>query len=151
MVLKVLRNLGNWKYIILYKVRNITILTGKDQTVGRVEPEFKFDIGTIIFIIIGFVVSWINMVLIFNYMEVWAYLSIIFTVMIPGIIIAVKNRYWGYGYVCGFTVAGVPFTFLVDLFIGGYTFAVALFLFIIMWLVFWKTWRTISGIKSVKE
>ena len=123
----------------------------KDQTVGRIEPEFKFDLGSIIFIFIGFIVSWINMLLIFNSMEVWAYLSIIFTVMIPGIIISVKNRYWGYGYVGGFTIAGIPFIFLVDLFIGGYTFAVALFLFIIMWLVFWKTWRTISGIKSVEN
>ena len=43
---------------------------GNDQTVGRVEPEFKFDIGTIIFILIGFVVSWINMLIIFNYMAV---------------------------------------------------------------------------------
>ncbi len=123
----------------------------KDQNVGRDEPEFKFDIRTIIFIIIGFIVSWINMLVIFNYMEIISYLSIIFTVMIPGIIIAVKNRFWGYGYVFGFTIAGIPFIFFVDLFIGGYTFAVALFLFIIMWLVFWKTWRTISGIKNVAE
>jgi hypothetical protein len=123
----------------------------KDQTVGRVEPEFKFDLGTIILILIGFTVSWLNMLIIFNIMEVWAYLSVIFTVMIPGIIIAVKNRYWGYGYVIGFTIAGIPFLIIIDLFIGGYTFAVSLFLFIIMWLVFWKTWRTISSIKRVKE
>ena len=27
----------------------------KEQTVGRIEPEFKFDIGTIVFILIGFI------------------------------------------------------------------------------------------------
>ena len=101
------------------------------------------------FIIIGFIVSWVNMLLILNVMEIWAYLSIIFVVMIPGIIIAVKNRYWGYGYVFGFTIAGIPFL-TIDLFIGGYTFAVSLFLFIIMWLVFWKTWRTLSGIRTIE-
>lgn len=123
----------------------------QEQRVGRIEPEFKIDLGTIVFIIVGFTVSWINMLIIYYYMEVWAYLSVIFTVMIPCIIIAVKNRYWGYGYVAGFSIAGIPFFFLVDLFIGGYTFCVALFLFIIMWLVFWKTWRSLSAIKTVKE
>ena len=135
------------------------------QSVGRPEPEFKFDVGTVIFIIIGFMSSWINMIIILYSMQVAAYLSIIFTTMIPGIIIAVKNRYWGYGYMVGFAVAGIPFSFLKtpdgdifngdifigDLFIGWYTFFTALFLFIIMWLVFWKAWRSLSSIKSMKE
>ena len=121
------------------------------QSVGREEPEFKFDLGTIVFIFIGFFISWINMLMILYYMEVWAYLSVIFTVMIPGIVIAVKNRYWGYGYMCGFMIAGIPFYFMQDIFIGGYTFSVSLFLFIIMWLVFWKTWRTLSSIKQIRE
>ena len=121
------------------------------QSVGRPEPEFKFDVGTVIFFIIGFISSWINMLIIYDSMQVAAYLSIIFTTMIPGIIIAVKNRFWGYGYMFGFAIAGIPFYIAVDIFIGGYTFATALFLFIIMWLVFWKTWRSLGSIISTKE
>jgi len=126
-----------------------------EQTVGRLEPEFTFDIGTVIFLIIGFIVSWINMLLILNSMQVWAYLTIIFTTLIPGIIISVKNRFWGYGYMLGFACAGIPFSFFKppfgDLFIGWYTFATTIFIFIIMWLVFWKTWRSLSAIKSVED
>jgi len=119
----------------------------KKQTVGKPEPEFKFDIGSVAFIIIGFIVSWINMLVIFNSMEIWSYLSIIFTTMIPGVLIALKNRYWGYGYIFGFSGAGIPFLILIDLFIGGYTFVTALLIFIILWLIFWKAWRSLSSIK----
>jgi len=121
------------------------------QTVGRPEPEFKFDIGTIIWIIIGFIASWINMWIILDSMEIWSYLSIIFTTIIPGVIIALKNRLWGYGYMFGFAIAGIPFSIIVDLFIGGYTFATAIFIFIILWLIFWKAWRSLSSIKQLKE
>ena len=121
------------------------------QSVGRPEPEFKFDVGTFIFIVIGFISSWINMLIIINSMQVAAYLSIIFTTMIPGIVIAVKNRFWGYGYMFGFSIAGIPFWIIIDPFIGGYTFFTSLFLFIIMWLVFWKTWRSLGSIISTKE
>jgi hypothetical protein len=48
-------------------------------------------------------------------------------------------------------MAGIPFMIFVDLFIGGYVFATALFIFIIMWLVFWKTWRSLSAIKKESE
>ena len=51
----------------------------KEQTVGRPEPEFKIDIGTIVWVVIGFVVSWVNMILILDSMEIWSYLTIIFT------------------------------------------------------------------------
>ncbi|MFX1316190.1 MAG: hypothetical protein ACFE9T_10025 [Promethearchaeota archaeon] len=118
------------------------------QTVGRPEPEFTFDIGTVICIILGFVVSWVNMLVIFDSMEIWSYLSIIFTTILPGVLIALKNRYWGYGYMMGFSVAGIPFMFLIDLFIGGYTFTTALLIFIILWLIFWKAWRSLSAIKK---
>ncbi|MFX1394509.1 MAG: hypothetical protein ACFFAH_13165 [Promethearchaeota archaeon] len=114
---------------------------------GRVEPEFKFDIVTIAFFLIGSIISWLNMLLILASMEVWAFLSIIFISSIPGVIIAYKNRYWGYGFMVGYSIAGIPFMIFVDLFIGGYVFATALFIFIIMWLVFWKTWRSLSAIK----
>lgn len=120
----------------------------KKQTVGRPEPEFKFDIGTVVCIIIGFVISWINMLVIYDSMEIWSYLSIIFTSIIPGVLIALKNRYWGYGYIFGFSVAGIPFLILIDLFIGGYTFVTALLIFIILWLIFWKAWRSLSSIKK---
>ena len=120
----------------------------KKQTVGSPEPEFRFDIGTVLCIIIGFVISWINMLVIYDSMEIWSYLSIIFTSIIPGVLIALKNRYWGYGYIFGFSVAGIPFLILIDLFIGGYTFVTALLIFIILWLIFWKAWRSLSSIKK---
>ena len=96
----------------------------KEKTVsplGKVEPEFKFDVGTVVFMIIGSIVSWLNMLVIYASMEIIAYLSIIFTTIIPGVIIALKKRFWGYGYLFGFSVAGIPFMIIVDLFIGGYT------------------------------
>lgn len=125
----------------------------KEQTVGRPEPEFKIGIGTIIWVIIGSVVSWVNMLVILDSMEIWSYLTIIFTTIIPTVIIALKNRFWGYGYIIGFAIAGIPFSFLDppygDLFIGWYTFATAFFIFIILWLIFWKAWRSLSSIKQV--
>lgn len=118
----------------------------KYQNVGREEDELSFDIGTIVFIIIGFIVSWINMLIILNLMTIPSYLSVIFTTSIPGIIIALKNRNWGYGFMFGFSIAGLPFIF-IDIFIGGYIFATSLFIFIIMWLIFWRAWRSLSSIK----
>ena len=103
----------------------------KEQTVGRPELEFKFGIGTIIWIIVGFIISWINMRIILDSMEIWSYLSVIFTTIIPGVIIGLKDRYWGYGYMGGFAIAGIPFSFFEppvgDLFIGWYTFFTAIF------------------------
>ncbi len=132
----------------------------KEQTVGKPEPEFKFGIGTVIWIIIGFIVSWCNMLIILNgliifgliiikSMQIWSYLTIIFTTIIPTIIIALKNRLWGYAYLIGFAIAGIPFLIIVDLFIGGYTFATAIFIFIILWLIFWRAWRSLSSIRQV--
>jgi len=123
----------------------------KEQTVGRPEPEFKFTIYTAIWIIIGFISSWINMVIILDTMQIWSYLTVIFTTIIPGVIIGLKDRYWGYGYMGGFAVAGIPFLILVDLFVGGYVFATTLFIFIIVMLIFWLGWRSIGAIKRVEE
>ena len=121
-----------------------------EQSVGKDEPEFKVDILTIAFIVIGGITSWINMLIILNLMTIPSYLSIIFTTLIPGIVIGLKNRYWGYGYMIGFSGAGLPFIYL-DVFIGGYTFATAIFLFIIVLLIFWKAWRSLSSIKTISE
>ncbi|MFX1573208.1 MAG: hypothetical protein ACFFB0_10700 [Promethearchaeota archaeon] len=121
------------------------------QLVGRPEPEFKFGIGTVIWIIVGFVISWINMLIILDSMQIWSYLSIIFTTIIPCVIIALKDRYWGYGYILGFAFAGIPFLIIVDLFIGGYVFATSLFIFTILWLIFWKGWRSLSSIRRIKS
>lgn len=109
--------------------------------------QFKITVATIMFTIIGSITSWINMIIIKNSMEVWAYLSIIFTTIIPCVLIGLKNRSWTYGYILGFSVAGLPFMLIVDLFIGGYTFFTTFFIFIIIWLIFWKTWRSLEGIK----
>ena len=129
--------------------------TQKINPLGKEDPEFKIDIGTIIFTLIGSLVSWINMLVILVYqlgeyesiVKIMAYLSIIFTTIIPGVIIGIKNRFWGYGYLLGFALAGIPFMFVMDLFIGGYTFVTALFIFIIIWLIFWKVWRSLAMIK----
>jgi hypothetical protein len=129
-------------------------LDNKKQNVGRPEPEFKIDFITVIWIIIGFGASWVNMLIILDSMEIWSYLTIIFTTIIPTIIIGLKNRYWGYGYIFGFALAGIPFSFFEapygDLFIGWYTFITSMFIFIILWLIFWKAWRSLSSIKQVK-
>ena len=129
--------------------------TQKINPLGKEDPEFKIDIGTIIFTLIGSLVSWINMLIILVYqlgeyesiVKILAYLSIMFTIIIPGVIIGIKNRFWGYGYILGFALAGIPFMFVIDLFIGGYTFVTALFIFIIIWLIFWKVWRSLAMIK----
>ncbi|MFX1502666.1 MAG: hypothetical protein ACFFDH_17025 [Promethearchaeota archaeon] len=128
--------------------------TNKEQTVGNPEPEFKIDLIFGIWIIIGFGASWANMLVILDSMEIWSYLTIIFTTIIPTVVIGLKNRYWGYGYLFGFAVAGIPFSFLDppygDLFIGWYIFVTSMFIFIILWLIFWKAWRSLSSIKQVK-
>jgi len=129
--------------------------TQKINPLGKEDPEFKIDIGTIIFTLIGSLVSWLNMLIILVYqlgdyesiVKILAYLSIMFTIIIPGVIIGIKNRFWGYGYLLGFALAGIPFMFVIDLFIGGYTFVTALFIFIIIWLIFWKVWRSLAMIK----
>lgn len=116
-----------------------------------VEPDLKLEIWTLLFTVIGFITSWFNMLFILDAprsIEVLAFLSIIFTTIIPGVIIAIINRYWGYGYLIGFASAGIPFLIFVDLFIGGYSFATTIFIFIILWLIFWKTWRSLSSIKT---
>ena len=123
------------------------------------DEELKLDIDTFLFGILGVAISWVNMVLIYQIqikssnelLKVFMYLSIIFTTVIPCVIIGLKNRLWGYGYILGFALAGIPFIFITDLFIGAYTFATTLFLFTILWLIFWKTWRSLSSIKMVSE
>ncbi|MBN1216679.1 MAG: hypothetical protein JXA99_14720 [Candidatus Lokiarchaeota archaeon] len=121
------------------------------------EPEFKIDIIFIILVIIGFIISWINMWLIENTplqgsplwnLKVFAYLSIIFTTAIPCVIIGIKNRIWAYGYIIGFAVAGLPFSFF-NIYTGLYTFITTLLIFSIMWLIFWKAWRSLSSIKTI--
>jgi hypothetical protein len=123
------------------------------------KADLKFDYKAIIFAIIGFIVSWINMEYInitqhqFNSeayipLQALAFLSVILTTFIPAIIISLIHRYWAYGYMIGFALAGIPYFVFKDVFIGGYTLATALFIFLIMWLIFWKTWRTLSAIKT---
>jgi hypothetical protein len=132
------------------------ILLGKNSESNRndlekSEDELTLNIWSLMFVIIGFIASWVNMVFIKDApssIEVLAFLSIIFTTMIPGIIIALVNRYWGYSYLIGFAIAGIPFFILEDLFIGGYTFATSVFIFIILWLIFWKAWRSLSTIRT---
>lgn len=109
--------------------------------------KFRNNFFLVFYCIIGFVVSNINMYIIVLSMEVWAYLLIIFLIIIPAIIIGLRLRIWAYGYMLGFTTAGILGIFLYDLFIGAYTAVVSIFIFIILWLIFFKTWRSISKIK----
>ena len=91
------------------------------------EKKLKVNIWTFFFAGIGFAVSWFNMIFILDAprtIEVLAFLSIILTTMIPGVVIALINRF------------------------GGYTFATTIFIFIILWLIFWKAWRSLSSIKT---
>jgi len=80
-------------------------------------------------------------------MEVWAYLLIIFLTIIPTVLIGLKLRIWAYGYLIGYAIAGFFGIFIFDIFIGAYTIAVSALIFIILWLIFFKTWRSISKIK----
>ncbi|MFX1288323.1 MAG: hypothetical protein ACFFFY_07165 [Promethearchaeota archaeon] len=115
------------------------------------DKKLKLDFWTFLFTAIGFIASWFNMILIMDAprtIEVLAFLSIILTTIIPGVIIALINRYWGYGYLIGFALAGIPFLIILDPFIGSYTFATTVFIFIILWLIFWKAWRSLSSIKA---
>ena len=153
----IFRILEEFFLILRKEVVLIKKITTSHRNKGeKVEKDLRLNVWTFIFVIIGFIGSWVNMVIIQDAprsIEVLAFLSIIFTTMIPGIIIALVNRYWGYGYLIGFATAGIPFLIFVDLFIGGYTFATTIFIFIILWLIFWKTWRSLSSIKtgSIKE
>ncbi|TXT62745.1 MAG: conserved membrane protein of unknown function [Promethearchaeota archaeon] len=131
----------------------------KEDQDQNIEPEFKLDIGTGVFAIIGFITSWINMVLIHDaqsaniheQLKIFWYFTIIFTTIIPTIGIGLKNRLWGYGYILGFATAGIPFAIIEELFIGGYTFATTLFIFAILWIIFWKAWRSLKSIEMVSE
>ena len=105
---------------------------------GKTEKEIRLNLWTLVFASIGFIASWVNMIFILDaprtppIIEIFAFLSIILTTMIPGVIIALINRYWGYAYLLGFAIAGVPFLIMIDLFIGGYTFATTIFIFVIL-------------------
>ena len=126
------------------------VVTPSNNSKKKDEPKFRFNLPLIIIAVVGFIVSWLNMLWINNApssIEVLAFLSIILTTMIPAVLVGLKNRYWAYAYLVGFSMAGIPFLIIIDLFIGGYTFAVSIFIFIILWLIFWKTWRSISSIK----
>lgn len=120
----------------------------KNPTPMEERQKIKITYKMIIFFILGGCVSWINMWFILIFMEIWSYLSIIFTTIIPCVGIGLKNRLWAYSYILGFSIAGIPFMIFMDLFIGGYTFITTFLIFIIIWLIFWKAWRTIGSIKK---
>ncbi len=120
----------------------------KNPTPMEEKQKIKITYKMIIFFILGGCVSWINMWFILIFMEIWSYLSIIFTTIIPCVGIGLKNRLWAYSYILGFSIAGIPFMIFMDLFIGGYTFITTFLIFIIIWLIFWKAWRTIGSIKK---
>ena len=67
--------------------------------VGKEDQELRIEFGTIVFMIVGAFISWINMLMILYYLQgnfesifvILAFLSVIFTTSIPGIEIGIKN------------------------------------------------------------
>lgn len=82
-----------------------------------------------------------------NMWWIWSYLIIIFLVLIPDIIFAVSKRARGYGYIIGYLIGGAYELIFGDPFIGGYFIVVTIFLFLIVYLIFWKVWRSFSKFK----
>ncbi|MHA1821336.1 MAG: hypothetical protein ACTSU2_08285 [Promethearchaeota archaeon] len=78
---------------------------------------------------------------------IWRYLIIIFTVMIPAIYVSVLKRIRGYTYIVGYLLGGLIELLFGDPFIGGYNIVVTLFLFLIIYLIFWKVWRSVAKVK----
>lgn len=109
----------------------------------------------IIFIIIGTIISLINIKIIYlkrdepGPWEIWSYLIIIFMVMIPGIFISLTKRPRGYAYHIGYAVGGLIEVITGDFFIGGYVIIVDFFLFTIEYLIFFKIWRAFSKLKPI--
>lgn len=99
---------------------------------------------------VGFVVSVVDQIVIQGSMEIWAYLLIIFLIIIPGVAIGLVVRRYGYAYILGFLAGGFVGVFTIDAYIGWTSFFSALFIFLIIWLIFWKIWRSIASVQGVQ-
>ncbi len=81
--------------------------------------------------------------------KVWAYLIIIFLIIIPAVLVGYfLDRENGYAYIFGYIIGGLVGMFTIDLFIGGTSFFSALLIFIVIYLIFWKIWRTIDRVRA---
>ncbi|GAB4306447.1 MAG: hypothetical protein Kow0069_03200 [Promethearchaeota archaeon] len=110
-------------------------------------PAAPIDSRALGFALLGFLVSMLDQWVIQGSMEVWAYLLIIFLIIIPGVGVGLVRRVDGYAYVLGFLVGGLMGAFTIDPFIGWTTFVSAALIFTIIWLVFWRIWRSIAWVR----
>lgn len=74
----------------------------------------------------------------------WGFFIVPFLFTIPAIIFSNMKRARGYGFVIGYMSGGIIGSIIWDLFLGIYTSAVAGILFLIMYFIFWKIWRSFT-------
>jgi len=74
---------------------------------------------------------------------IWSFFIVPFLFLIPAIIFSNMKRARGYGYVIGYVTGGL-IGIIWDPFIGIYTATVAGILFLIVYFIFWKIWRSFT-------
>ena len=74
----------------------------------------------------------------------WGFFIVPFLFTIPAIIFSNMKRARGYGFVIGYMSGAIIGSIIWDLFLGIYTSAVAGILFLIMYFIFWKIWRSFT-------
>ena len=79
---------------------------------------------------------------------IWGFFIVPFLFLIPAIIFSNMKRSRGYGFVIGYVVGGLIGAVIWDIFIGIYTASVAAILFLIVYFIFWKIWRSFTKFKS---
>ena len=90
--------------------------------------------------------------------EVWSYLLPIGPILIFTIGLGLKRRIFGYCFVITYAATCAAWmlggaiiggrTGEVSLFVGGAGLAMALSLFLLVWIIFWKLWRMVSSVKD---
>ena len=73
----------------------------------------------------------------------WGFFIVPFLFVIPAIIFSNMKRVRGYAYVIGY-VAGGLVGMIWNIYLGIYTSSVAAILFLIIYFIFWKIWRSVT-------
>jgi hypothetical protein len=76
----------------------------------------------------------------------WGFFIVPFLFTIPAIIFSNMKRVRGYGYVIGY-VSGGLIGMIWNPYLGVYTSSVAAILFLIIYFIFWKIWRSFTNFK----
>jgi hypothetical protein len=79
---------------------------------------------------------------------IWGFFIVPFLFAIPAIIFSNMKRSRGYAYVLGYAAGGLTGAFIWDIFLGIYNSAVAGILFLIIYFIFWKIWRSFTKFKT---